>query len=339
MGFWRRNMPAGMVLRSANDWYLDPHDELTIERFFAETGRRAADVEPLDLSTYLAYIDWFAERLDLDTEQLRVGRLSVEPDGVFRAEVSTPGSAGADDVVRADAVVLAVGQRTFAYAPPELTALLPAGRWTHTCDLVDFSPLRGKRCVIDVVHRHPAPAFAVADWDWATALAGGLVDDPAWWRSLSAEERMDVTTRLWGEGRLKVEPWLEPRLQGGQHAVHAGRRLVGSHEQPDGTIVVGLDDGTRLVADHVVLATGYRPDAATVPVLADLLPRLAQTDGHLDLDEGFQTSIPGLFATGALAAGAFGPFFGFTLSARSAGAVLGAAVRRRLDASLSSPTR
>ena len=35
MEFWRRNMPRGMILRSATDWHLDPTGEHTIEAFLA----------------------------------------------------------------------------------------------------------------------------------------------------------------------------------------------------------------------------------------------------------------------------------------------------------------
>lgn len=89
----------------------------------------------------------------------------------------------------------------------------------------------------------------------------GLVAEPA-------PEQQAVSSRLWGEGRPKVEPWLEPRLKGRRYAVYAGRQLVGTQEQPDASIVAELDDGTALVVDHVVLATGYRPDACRLPMLA-----------------------------------------------------------------------
>src|SRR5436305_14656981 len=62
MAFWQTHMPAGMYLRSACDWHLDPLNEHTIERFLALTGRTAADVEPLSLNFYLSYARWFQEQ-------------------------------------------------------------------------------------------------------------------------------------------------------------------------------------------------------------------------------------------------------------------------------------
>jgi hypothetical protein len=65
--------------------------------------------------------------------------------------------------------------------------------------------------------------------------------------------------------------------------------------------------------------------------VGNVLDRLAVHRGCPRLDPGFQTSVSGLFATGALATADFGPFFGFTLPARSAAAVLGRAVREKID--------
>ena len=59
MEFWSRNMPAGMCLRSASDWHLDPVGVYTIEQFLETQGLKTADVEPLTLHFYLSYAQWF----------------------------------------------------------------------------------------------------------------------------------------------------------------------------------------------------------------------------------------------------------------------------------------
>jgi thioredoxin reductase len=67
-----------------------------------------------------------------------------------------------------------------------------------------------------------------------------------------------------------------------------------------------------------------------VPFLAsgNLGGRLAVRDGFAVLSEQMQTSIPGLFMTSMMAAHDMGPFFAFTVSARTAARVIGAAVGR-----------
>jgi len=79
----------------------------------------------------------------------------------------------------------------------------------------------------------------------------------------------------------------------------------------DGRIEVRLSNGTDLVVDHVILATGYKPDMTKVPYLAGVLDELELADGFPVLDEHFQSSLPGLFITGFPATKDFGPFFGF----------------------------
>ena len=85
-----------------------------------------------------------------------------------------------------------------------------------------------------------------------------------------------------------------------------------------------------MTVDEVVLATGYLPRIDDIGFLrAGNLPPLAEQDGLPDLDDGFQTSVPGLFVTSLLATGHFGPLLGFTVSARMSAAVITAAVRSR----------
>ena len=51
---------------------------------------------------------------------------------------------------------------------------------------------------------------------------------------------------------------------------------------------------------------------------------------EVTLNSTFETDVPGLFATSILATPSFGPFFGFTLSARTAATVLAHGVATRL---------
>ena len=62
MEFWKQNMPAGMYLRSACDWHLDPTNLHTIDNFLGERGQTAKDVEPLSLDFYHAYAEWFQKQ-------------------------------------------------------------------------------------------------------------------------------------------------------------------------------------------------------------------------------------------------------------------------------------
>ena len=347
MSFWRQHMPPGMILRSASDWHLDPQGTHTIEAFLASRHLRPADVEPLRLELYLEYASWFQARTGIEVERLEVTGLDAGGPDVINVYIDS-------ELIEARNVVLALGIQHFANVPDVLAALVPADRLVHTCCLVDLNQQRGRRCLIfggrqsafewaallreagvqsvDVVHRHASPAFATADWSWATELAGRTERDPGWFRRLPQVDKDAIGRRMWGEGRLKVEPWLASRIDHPNVVIHPLRQVQDVTEQTDGSLLVRLDGGEELAVDTVIAATGYTPDLTKIPLLADsnALPLITTRNGSPVLDESFQTSVPGLFVTGALAIQDFGPFFGFTLAARHAAAVIGRATRERI---------
>lgn len=355
MEFWQANMPDGMYLRSASDWHLDPSGDATIERFLNGRGLTPADAEPLSRQMYLDYTRWFQQQKGINPLPEYVRQLDVLEDGGprFRATLED------GRTLTARNVAVAVGFKYFKHEPPDLLGRLPTGRSSHTCDLVDFSALAGKRVLIlggrqsafewaallheagasavHVSHRHDSPAFTTADWSWVGPLVDAMVDDPAWFRSLAPGEQEAVRYRLWAEGRLKVEPWLEARVRRDTVHVWPHTELVTCEEGPDGSLGVTLSNGERLEVDHVILATGYRVRIEQVPFLArgNLLPRLETRDGFPVLDTHFQTNIPGLFITSMAAAQDFGPFFGFTISVRASARLIAQAVR----SPVSSPVR
>ena len=77
-----------------------------------------------------------------------------------------------------------------------------------------------------------------------------------------------------------------------------------------------------LTVDAIVFATGYKVNVAQVPYLSGVLPALENSEGFPVLDEDFQTSIPGLFAAGLMAAKAFGPFYAFVKSCPTAARII-----------------
>src|SRR5689334_3736238 len=139
MEFWRTHMPDGMLLRSACDWHLDPLGVHTIDAFLATRGLASSDVEPLSVAFYREYAAWFQEKKAIRPEPTYVQRLDAPPEGTgnFVALLNT------GEQVVARSVVLAIGFAYFKRIPDDLTAVIPPGRFAHTCDLVDFGPLAG----------------------------------------------------------------------------------------------------------------------------------------------------------------------------------------------------
>ena len=332
MEFWRRNMPAGMYLRSACDWHLDPQNVHTIEEFLHEQDQTPRDVEPLSLDFYLSYAEWFQRQKQISPLPVHFERLEFT-NNHFIATTHD------GDTIESRNVVVAPGFKHFPQVPAELKSRLPAGRYVHTCDFVDFSAARNQRYLIvggrqsafewaallleagagavSVVHRHDSPAFKTADWSWVNPIVENIGADPNWFRRLSEAEKAEVNHRLWAEGRLKVEPWLEARLNDDRVRI-LPRTEVLSAVEDNGEIRVTLSNGDVIRCDRIILATGYKVDITRLPILAagNILEQLATRNGFPVLDDHFQTSIRGLFITSMPATQDFGPFFGFTIAVR-----------------------
>ena len=53
MGFWRDNMPKGMLLRSGLDWHLDPLGIHTLRAYLEEGSISEEDVQPLPVELFI----------------------------------------------------------------------------------------------------------------------------------------------------------------------------------------------------------------------------------------------------------------------------------------------
>ncbi|WP_028058749.1 NAD(P)-binding domain-containing protein [Candidatus Solirubrobacter pratensis] len=330
MSFWREHMPAGMFLRSGPDWHLDVAAELTFEAF------DPVSPDPIPIARYLEYADWFAAKAGIAVRDEVVVTVAPAGDAASRGFVATLASGA---VISARAVIAAPGIAHFGVIPE-----WGAGVGAHTVDLVGFDELAGARVVIvggrqsayewaaligeagaervDVVHRHPEPRFDRVSWAFVEPHIERTLAVPGWWRRLPAAGREAIGQQFWDVGRLTLEYWLAPRLARLPVHRHAGVEVVA----PPAGGELELSDGTRLHADRIVFACGYRADIARVPYL----PPVASTGGFPDLDASFGTSLPGLYIPGFAATRDFGPFFGFVRGAVPAAALIARDLEVRL---------
>ncbi len=336
LGFWTDNMPEGMYLRSGPDWHLDASGVHTFEAFLEERGIAAAEIDPVPIAVFLDYARWFQREKGVVVDERLVTSVGLDgdpgqDDGASGHRFRVRLDDGAELV--ADAVVAAPGVRYFQNMP-DWSAGLPDGLCSHTCDLVRFDDFAGARVLIvggrqsayewaaligehgaeqvDIVHRHEVPRFERVSWRFADEYVEQIVASPGWWRSLPASEQEAIARKFWEVGRLTLEWWLTPRLQGDRFRRRPGTSVVAASTDGAGAARVQLSDGTELGVDRIVLATGYKADLARVPYLTEVLPLVATADGFPLLDDAFQTSLPGLFMPGFTGTRDFGPFFGFT---------------------------
>jgi FAD-dependent urate hydroxylase len=345
MDFWRSNMPKGMVLRSACDWHYDPFDEDTFECYLETRNLKPVDVEPLALDVYLSYVDWFVTQKKIEVLPAWIQQLNY----VSGASPYFEAVLHAGETLTAMNVVLALGFRYFKNVPEPYSAMFPPGRFTHTCDLVDLAPFKGKRVLIiggrqsafewaallneqgadtiNLSYRHPTPTFQQSDWSWVNPIVDAIVQDPGWFRRMTDEEKGQVNQRLWAEGRLKLEPWLAARITKDGIKLFPESQVTGCKELPNRELEVSLN-GSTLVVDQIILATGYKVNVEKVPLLTqgNILAQLETRNGFPVLDEHFQSNLPGLFFTSMCATQDFGPFFAFTAGIRTSAKLIGAAL-------------
>jgi hypothetical protein len=342
MEFWKSNMPNGMYLRSACDWHYDPFNQDTLERYLETKNLKRADVEPLALDFYLNYVEWFVKQKGIEILPARVQQLNyVHDTRPFFEAVLQDGR-----TLTARNAVLALGFHYFKNVPEPYSALFPPGRFAHTCDFVDLAPLKDQRVLIvggrqsafewaalineqgadtvNLSYRHPTPAFQQADWSWVNPIVDAMVGDPSWFRRLTAGEKEQVNNRLWAEGRLKLEPWLAARITKDAIKAFPQSEVAACKELPNGELEVSLD-GSTLVVDQIILATGYKVNVGQIPLLTNgnILAHLETRNGFPVLDEHFQSNIPGLFFTSMCATQDFGPFFAFTAAIRTSAKLIG----------------
>ena len=326
--FWKAHMPRGMFLRSDIDWHLDAREIYTFEAYVDSLNITPS--KPVSRELFCDYVSWFTKHHKLEVVEQHVTHLLFN--GKTYIATLQNGSQ-----FHAYNVLLCLG---FAYCrnmPDELIARLPKGSWTHTCDMVEFETLRGKRVMIvggrqsafewaaliheagaeavHVVHRHATPRFEPADWSWVQPMTRLALQDHSWWRNLPSGEREAIYGKYWATGRLVLEPWLKERVyQPNIH--HYERTNIQSVTASGENYRVELDQGKRLEVDHFLLATGYRPNMENIHFLdrSSIADRLHVADGSPVLDPEFQTNLPGLYITGIAAMRDFGPSFGFTVA-------------------------
>jgi thioredoxin reductase len=365
MHLWQASMPAGMFLKSQGfaSNLSSPDGEHTLEHFCALTGRPYASYGlPVPLDTFIAYGQWFRQELLPDLEQTLVTEV-VPKDGHY--EISLANS----DRVRAANVVVAAGVEHFARMPTELAGL-PSSVCTHSSAHTDPAMFRGQSVIVigagqsalesaALLHENGADVQLVAR---AAKLAWNgpplPLDRPliqrlrepeaglgsgwsTWFYSRHPElfRHLPRATRV-QRARTALGPagacWLPERVNG-KFPVRLGHRLTRASADGSGVrlgFVRAAGAGPELTADHVIAATGYRPDLRRLAFLSDQLrPELRTLADSAVVDGNYQSSVPGMYFIGPAVAPTFGPVMRFVYgsdhAARTVAHQLAGSARRR----------
>jgi thioredoxin reductase len=340
-------MPTGMFLKSQGfaSNLSDPDGTHTLAAFCAATGRPYADYGlPVPLDTFAAYGQWFAGQLAGDIEETLVTSITAEP-GCFGLTLAT------GERAMARRVVVAAGVEHFAWLPDELTGL-PADICTHASAHVDLSIFGGKRVVVLGAGQSALETAALLHEQGTEVQIVMRKDQPVWNGAPLAADRplpqrlrepeaglgsgwstwfysrhprlyrhLPEATRIY-RARTALGPagasWLRPRVEG-VVPIRSGRELRWAKGTPDGiTLGLAAADGSReeLSADHVIAATGYRPNTSRLTFLDERLRAAVRTVASTPVvGKDYQSSVPGLYFMGPAVAPTFGPVMRFVYGA------------------------
>jgi pyridine nucleotide-disulfide oxidoreductase len=340
MEFWR-NMPAEMHLKSV--WsassLADPTGDYSLDRYCE--AEHLAPAEPIPLSFFIDYAQWFQRHAVNEVEQAYVRRLSRRGQE-FDLELSDGSH------VRARRVVVAIGISRFAHVPAFARGL-PPHLASHTGAHTDFASFRGSRVMVvgggqsgletaaflletgaqvELVTRRPVRWISRRLYARG-GLARHLLYPPTdvgppglnWLcGSPRLMSRLPVGLRRRIEARA-VRPagaqWLRSRVEG-KVPTRPETQIVEAWPCKSG-LRLRLSDGSLRDVDHLFLGTGYHPDVGEIPFLDPALrDQVRQRAGLPVLDDGFESSVPGLHFVGGLAGWTFGPICRFVAGARAA---------------------
>jgi thioredoxin reductase len=365
MSTWRNHMPKGMKLKSEGfASNLSAPDRNSTLEAWCERNRKpySAQKTPVALEDFVAYADGFTRTYVPTLEPKNVTKLARGDDGYVLTLQN-------GETVRARRVVSAVGITWFKHFPQELRGL-PASALSHSFDHHDATSLRGRDVTVlgagasaidtaialkeaganvRVVARGKSITFHDAPDNAEPSILQQLRNPDTGigpgWRSffctnapllfyrLPQKLRLEITRRHLGP----APGWFTRSQFEGRIPAYVGQHLK-SACMVDGRVAMEFADEhgrSRIVmTDHIVAATGYKPDLARLPFLdAGLRDAIDQVEGTPILSDHFESSAPNLYFLGLAAANSFGPLLRFMVGAEFAAPRLAAHLHRRIAAS------
>ena len=342
MSFWRDHMPKGMKLRSpwAATHITDPDNLLTLDAYSAVSCMGRPD--PLPVEDFVRYGEWFWKSALPDLDTRRVTKVAPAARG-FALALEDGGT------LHARRVVIAMGLANQDFRPPEFEGL-PSHLVSHAADHADLGRFADKR--VAVIGRGQSACESSALLDEAGAKVVQICRGDVHWLGAQTSgnaHRRDVYWHLHkmlatksGVGpfplnwineqpnmihefprgwrawlntnslRAGAAGWVRPRMRGVQ--IDMGRTIVSARVLGTG-VELELDNG-RFDFDHVLLATGYKIDIAKLDILpSDVLAAIKTDDGSPVLENGYESSVPGLHFVGSAAVRSYGPLLRFVWGA------------------------
>ncbi|HUK21884.1 MAG TPA: NAD(P)/FAD-dependent oxidoreductase [Gemmatimonadales bacterium] len=351
---WRTHMPKGMVLRS--HWWAtnlsDPRGRYSFARFFDVSPYKAG--YPMPRQAFVDYGLWFQRNVVPDVDETLVATVE-RGNGHFRLVLEDGRELGAQ------AVVMATGLTGYAHRPAEF-AELPPDLVSHSSEHADFERFRGKRVMIvgggqsaveyaALLAEGGAQAHLVARRPIAWLEPDHVLERSLWEKMLAPKAGIAPGWVNWGLDHLPylfyrfpqsgkdrynaryfsgASDWLRHRVIG-KVALHEACTVLRFEPLGFGMVRATLSNGDAVDVEHVVLATGFRPDLTRLGWINPPLREAIQTyRGSPLLSHWFESSVPGLYFIGFSSIRTFGPLYRFVAGCPAASRRVAAAVERQL---------
>jgi thioredoxin reductase len=349
MHSWSHHMPQGMHLKSegfASSLY-DPDAKFTLQAYCAEHAIPYADIGlPVPIETFIAYGVEFQRRYVPHLEDVQITSLRNAGDWF---ELTT--SAG--EIVRARQVVVAAGIVRFAYLPP-LMASIAGPMVSHSSQHSDLTGFKGRKVAVlgagasavdiaALLHQSGADVELIARrqtiqfhnppneprplLERLRAPRSGLgtgwrsrmcTDIPLVFHALPQSLRFRAVARHLGP----APGWFVRDAVQGRVPMHLWVTVAGASVR-DGRAQLVLRqpgrDNKQLEFEHIIAATGYRAAMSRLTFIDESVQsRLHKAEDTPILNRHFESSVPGLYFVGAVAANSFGPLLRFAYGAKFA---------------------
>ena len=346
MQVWRNHMPKGMHLKSegfASNLY-DPDSAFTLRDYCLEKNLPYAEMGlPIPLETFVAYGLQFQNRFVPMIEETNIT-------GVCQIDAGFELKTQDGQTLQARRVVVATGITSLGYIPPLLEGL-PREVVTHSSEHHELGHFMGKRIAVlgcgasaldlaALLHEAGAEVELVARRDAIGFHTFIKEPRPLWqrirhprsglgigWRSRLCTDLPLLFHAMPEEFRLRMvrnhlgpaPGWFIRERVAGKFPMYLGA-TVESASVNGGKVHLRLSqkegNNRRMIADHLIAATGYKVSVSTLSFLAEPLRRQIRTveDAPI-LSRGFETSVKGLYMVGVASANSFGPMTRFAYGA------------------------
>jgi thioredoxin reductase len=346
MQVWRNHMPKGMHLKSegfASNLY-DPDLAFTLRDYCLEKNLPYAEMGlPIPLETFVAYGLEFQNRFVPMIEETNIT-------GVCQIDAGFELKTADGQTLQARRVVVATGITSLGYIPPFLEGL-PREVVTHSSEHHELGHFKGKSITVlgsgasaldlaALLHEAGAEVELVARRDAIGFHTFIKEPRPLWqrirhprsglgigWRSRLCTDLPLLFHAMPEEFRLRMvrnhlgpaPGWFIRERVAGKFPMYLGA-TVESASVNGGKVHLRLSqkegNNRRMIADHLIAATGYKVSVSMLSFLAEPLRRQIRTveDAPI-LSRGFETSVKGLYMVGVASANSFGPMTRFAYGA------------------------